>query len=288
MEENDASGSDPETKPSFQELLPNSVHSGNKLQALTAVFNGLGIGLFLGLLMGLSISPVVSGVVGTITSLLAVLIGLNEKFLDPVKSLRIGSFGLFSAVGILLGLYIRSNDLFAPSLSDKMQEYLEIGYSPEEAKLLVTDFIQSDSSLAVRQANVLYSTEVSITACDFLVYADETTAPAEVFNTFQTAGGIWAKLAPAFKNSLSEAQTKTALLSLRDGFCADIPGGEQRLTVPESILELNPDQDLDGLERHLRTLEAPWPGISNSLEENFTPDIRIKAYTVLLQVFNDE
>ncbi|MDN3689129.1 hypothetical protein [Cyclobacterium jeungdonense] len=286
MEENDASA--PEPKPSFQELLPDSGHSGNRLQALTAVFNGLGIGLFLGLLMGLSVSPVVSGVVGTITSLLAVLIGLNEKFLDPVKSLRIGSFGLFSAVGILLGLYIRSNDPFAPSLSDKMQEYLEIGYSPEEAKLLVTDFIRADSSLAVRQANVLYSTEVSITACDFLVYADETTPPAEVFNTFETAGGLWAKLVPAFQNKLSEEQARTVLLSLRDGFCTDGQGGEQRLTIPETILKQNPEQDLEGLERHLRSLEAPWPEITNLLEEHFTPDIRTKAYAVLLQVFNDE
>ncbi|WP_162342912.1 hypothetical protein [Cyclobacterium salsum] len=288
MEENDSPGPDSEPKPSFQELLPDAAHSGSKLQAFTAVFNGLGIGLFLGLLMGLSVSPVVSGVVGTITSLLAILIGLNEKFLDPVKSLRIGSFGLFSAIGILIGLYIRSNDPFAPSLSDKMDEYLDIGYSPEEARLLVTDFIRADSSLAVRQANVLYSTEVSITACDFLVYAEESTASAEVFNTFKTAGGLWAKLVPAFLNSLSEAQAKTALLSLRDGFCSSSSEGEQRLIIPESILSQNPDQGLDALEQHLRSLEAPWPGISNSLEENFSPDIRTKAYAALLQVFNDE
>lgn len=198
MEENDSATPDPESKRSVKELLPEAGHTGNKLQALTAVFNGLGIGLFLGLLIGLSVSPVVSGVVGTITSLLAVLIGLNEKFLDPVKSLRIGSFGLFSAVGILLGLYIRSNDLFAPSLSDKMNEYLEIGYSPEEAKHMVTDFIRADSSISVRQANVLYSTEISITACDYLIYADETTASAEVFNTFETAGGFWEKLTPPY------------------------------------------------------------------------------------------
>ena len=64
--------------------------------------------LFLDFLLGLPVLPGCKWVIGTISSLLAILIGLNEKFLDPVKKAsRIGAFGLFSVVGIVLGLYIR-------------------------------------------------------------------------------------------------------------------------------------------------------------------------------------
>ncbi|SEJ74826.1 hypothetical protein SAMN05192553_11112 [Cyclobacterium xiamenense] len=285
MDENDAAHAEPDPKSALRDLLPEAGYRAGRLQGLTAVFNGLGIGLFLGLLMGLSVSPVVSGVIGTITSLLAVLIGLNEKFLDPVKSLRIGSFGLFSAVGILLGLYIRSNDPFAPSLSDKMQEYLEIGYSPEEAKVLVTNFIRADSSLAIRQANVLYSDEISITACDLLVYADPSTPASEVFNTFETAGGLWAKVATSFRNGLSEGDSKTALLLLRDGLCAGNGQGAQTLGIPKGI---QTEQELPALEQQLRGLDAPWPDIVRLMEENFPAATRQQIYSRLVDELRND
>lgn len=168
MEEKDLSATN-SSKSHFKDLIPDGKAHQNpsRFQGYAAIFNGLGIGLFLGLLLGLSVSPVVSGVIGTISSLLAILIGLNEKFLNPIKSLRIGSFGLFSVIGILLGLYIRANDPFAPSLTGKMRTYTDIGYSEIEARGFVTGFIKADSTLAKRQANVLYSAEFKIEACDF-------------------------------------------------------------------------------------------------------------------------
>jgi hypothetical protein len=285
MDEKNETTSDSTPKESFRDLLPETGNRTGRLSGFTAIFNGLGIGLFLGLLMGLSVSPVVSGVVGTITSLLAVLIGLNEKFLDPVKSLRIGSFGLFSVIGILLGLYIRSNDPFAPSLSDKMQEYLEIGYSPEEAKLLVTSFIRSDSSRAIRQANVLYSEEITISSCDLLIYADATTPASEVFNTFETAGGLWAGLAGNFRSGLGESEAKTTLLLLRDGFCAGNGPAAQTLSIPEGI---QPRQELSALEQQLRSLGAPWSEIVRLMEENLPAETRKLIYPRLFDVLRND
>lgn len=102
-------------------------------EKVAAIFNGLGVGILLGLLLGLAVSPVVSGIIGTLSSLLAVLLGLNEKFLSPIKSFRVGAFGFSSVVGILLGMYIRTHNLLSPDLHVLKQQYLELGYTDEEA-----------------------------------------------------------------------------------------------------------------------------------------------------------
>jgi len=275
-------------KSNFEKLLPEG--SGNTrpnlLQGIAAVFNGLGIGLFLGLLLGLSVSPVVSGVIGTISSLLAILIGLNEKFLDPVKSLRIGAFGLFSVVGIVLGLYIRANDPFAPTLADKMEAYLAIGYTEEEAKSFVTGFIRADSSsLAIRQANVLYSSEIEIGACDFLVYANDETPAAEVFNTFETAGGIWVEWMSAFRKDLPESMAASALLALRDSFCAS---AQETLEVGESIKMLTAENSLPQIEERFSQAAPAWNRVKEEFRKRFNTTERKQVYLSLIKVLNHE
>ena len=107
------------------------------LSLTTAVINGAGVGLLLGALPGLSISPVVSGVIGTISGLLAVLLGISEKYMSPLKSVRIGAFGFFCVAGIFLGMYIRTNKGLLPSRQKMMQEYTAVGFTKEEAR----DFI---------------------------------------------------------------------------------------------------------------------------------------------------
>jgi hypothetical protein len=108
--------------------------SSSWLRIFSSFFNGLGVGLLLGLLLGLAVSPVVSVIIGTISSLLAVLLGLNENYLNPVKSIRIGSFGLFCVVGILSGIYIRSHNLLAPSLQSLYSEYRAMGFSDKDSR----------------------------------------------------------------------------------------------------------------------------------------------------------
>jgi len=107
------------------------------LSLTTAIINGAGVGLLLGALLGLSISPVVSGVIGTLSGLLAVLLGISEKYMSPLKSVRIGAFGFFCVAGIILGMYIRTNKGLLPSRQKMMQEYTAVGFTKEEAR----DFI---------------------------------------------------------------------------------------------------------------------------------------------------
>lgn len=275
-------------KSDFEKLLPEGSGNTNPnlLQGIAAVFNGLGIGLFLGLLLGLSVSPVVSGVIGTISSLLAILIGLNEKFLDPIKSLRIGAFGLFSVVGIVIGLYIRANDPFAPSLSDKMEEYLAIGYSEAEAKAFVTGFIRADSSsLAIRQANVLYSSEIEIGACDFLVYANADTAPAEVYNTFETAGGIWEELVNQFKKDLPEPLAANALLALRDSFCKS---GQGTVAISENLKQLGNESNIQEIDEAFEKADPPWDKLHDEFGKHFSQEERKQVYLSLIKVLKHE
>lgn len=269
MEEQDPSPSN--SNQSLKDLIPDGRENQNlgKYQAFAAIFNGLGIGSFLGLLLGLSVSPVVSGVIGTISSLLAILVGLNEKFLDPIKSLRIGSFGLFSVIGILVGLYIRANNPFAPSLADKMTAYTEIGFTDEEARNFVTGFIRADSTLAKRQANVLYSTEFKVEACDFLQYANSETAPEEIYNSFTTAGGIWEQLANSFKNDLPESSGTKTLLILRDNFCGGYPDPATSIIVGQEITQLNQNSNFNEIGLAFEKSKAPWPEVFDELKNEF-------------------
>ncbi|MBK9732575.1 MAG: hypothetical protein IPO83_15080 [Chitinophagaceae bacterium] len=117
------------------------------LQIITAVANGAGIGLLLGMLLGLAVSPVVSGIIGVLSGMLAVLLGLDDKFLSPLKSIRIGAFGFFCVAGIVMGMYIRTNNGLLPSREKMMQQYTKVGFSKQEA----LDFI------AYREFNLIPS-----------------------------------------------------------------------------------------------------------------------------------
>ncbi len=99
----------------------------------TALFTGAGVGLLLGTMVGFSISPVVSGVIGTLTGLLAVLLGLSEKYMSTLKSVRIGAFGFFCVGGIFLGMYTRTNHGLLPSRQQMMLEYRMVGFTKQEA-----------------------------------------------------------------------------------------------------------------------------------------------------------
>tara|TARA_R110002111_G_scaffold116234_9_gene177463 strand:- start:1823 stop:2692 length:870 start_codon:yes stop_codon:yes gene_type:complete len=289
MEEQNPTTSNSSNKP-LKDLIPDGQGSykPGMFQAFAAIFNGLGIGAFLGLLLGLSVSPVVSGVIGTISSLLAILVGLNEKFLDPIKSLRIGSFGLFSVVGILLGLYIRANNPFAPSLADKMNDYLEIGYSDSEARNFITGYIKADSTIAKREANVLYSTEFTIEACDLLEYANSETAPAEIHNTFLSAGGIWEQWAINFKNDLTEPLGTKTLLILKDNFCGDYQSPSTSVKVGKDITQINQNSSLNEMSLAFEKSKAPWPEVLNGLKNQFTPSEVEMILHSLIKIFDHE
>jgi len=254
----------------------------------SAIFNGLGIGLLLGLLWSLSLSPVISGVIATLSSLLAVLIGLNEKYLDSLKSLRIGAFGLFAVVGILIGLYIRGNDPFSPSLLDRKNEYISAGFDEKEAKMLITEFIQSDTTKVQRSANVLYTSKVDVGACDILVYANENAPPEETINTFVTAGGTWKELAETFKTDLPESILNKALLTMRDCFCGIASLGIIEMTNLDRVRKIKAGDSVSKIEIELSAAGDNWKRIVDLVSERFAQAERKDVYLSIIKVLSHD
>jgi hypothetical protein len=112
---------------------------------LSSVYAGVGLGLLMGLIMGLSISPTVKIVIGTLAGLLGGLLGLENKLgksdvsenTNVAKNVKIGSFGFAVVVGILFGITIRTHDLFAPPLTERVQSWIDAGYDSASARKYV-------------------------------------------------------------------------------------------------------------------------------------------------------
>lgn len=290
MEENDSKiGSVIETIRSGSQLVTGGESAEPKkmtfTNAFSAIFNGLGIGLLLGILLSTTLSPVVSGVIATVSSLLAVLIGLNEKYLDPVKSLRIGSFGLFTVVGIIFGLYLRANNPFAPTLKDKLEEYKSIGFSDEEARNLIMGFIKSDTSKAQREASLLYSTILNSSDCDLLYYMTAETPVSEMVNTFRSTEGIWRKFADTFQSDLPEELTGKSLLMVRDSFCNSSSSEPYTISNTEKIKAINPNSSLEEMETQISASGENWKNLVSMAQSQFSESERLQIYKALLKVF---
>ena len=269
--------------------LPSSpVKKISWLKAITAIFNGLGIGLLLGTLLGLSISPVVSGVIAALSGLLAVLLGLDEKYLDPLKSLRIGAFGFFAVCGIMLGLYIRANDAFAPTMLEKKNDYVAIGYSESEARAFITKSIEADTGKTRREAGVLYSSTINAGACDVLVYANEDTPLQELINTFTEAGGTWKELAESFQNDLPEELIKVSLLSMRDCFCDLASSGEIKMTNRDQVAKLNQDDSLEHIEQVMSSSGKNWQAIVTGISAKIPENQRKTVYLSIIKVLTHD
>lgn len=290
MEENDSKvGSIIETIKSGSQLVTGEENAEPKkltlMNAFSAIFNGLGIGLLLGILLSTTLSPVVSGVIATVSSLLAVLIGLNEKYLDPVKSLRIGSFGLFTVVGIIAGLYLRANNPFAPTLKDKMEQYKSIGFSDEEAKNLVMGIIKSDSSIARREANVLYSSTITSSACEYIGSINTDTPVAEMVNSFKLAEGIWKKLADTFESQLNEELRGKAFLLLKNSFCDSSSSGPIIISNVDKIKSIDPNSSIEEIENQITTAGENWKSLVSNAQSQFSEAERAIIYGSIINVF---
>ncbi|MCS4433196.1 hypothetical protein [Aquiflexum gelatinilyticum] len=290
MEENDSKvGSIIETFQSGSQLITGGENAEPKkmtfLNAFSAIFNGLGIGLLLGILLSTTLSPVVSGVIATVSSLLAVLIGLNEKYLDPIKSLRIGSFGLFTVAGIIAGLYLRANNPFAPTLKDKMEEYKSIGFSDEEARNLIIGFIKSDTSKAQREASLLYSTIVNSSDCDVLYYMTAETPVPEMVNTFRSTEGIWRKFADTFQTELPDEMKGKSLLLVRDSFCNSSSSEPYTISNTEKIKAINPKFSLEEMETQISASGENWKNLVSMAQSQFSESERLQIYKAIQKVF---
>jgi hypothetical protein len=215
---------------------------------LTAVFSGSGIGLLIGVLMGLATSPVVGVIIGALASSLALILGLNEKHISTLKSIRIGAFGFACVAGACAGIFIRSHNLLSPNLEELKAQYLRLGYNQEQALAFIaykefgildrkwrmaapTGTGQSgeengsdEPTLALTEKqhkSSLYSSEISFSACRDLAGSSPTLPAAEIANNFTVAGGFWNRLGQTVTTYLPEEDWTEVLLLIRDGICAE-------------------------------------------------------------------
>ena len=117
---------------------------GNGL--ITQIISGAGLGLLLGVIAGLSVSPVVQVILGALVTVVTGFLGLQSapaqgtagSALGNLKTneVRIGSFAFACVVGILCGLFIRSNSPFT-SITHNVKKWTDAGYSDTEARQYV-------------------------------------------------------------------------------------------------------------------------------------------------------
>jgi len=264
----------------------------DRMKVISAVFNGLGIGLLLGILWSLSTQPVIGGVIATLSSLLALFLGLSEKYIDPLKSLRIGAFGLSAVAGVLLGLYLRINEPFAPTLRDKMDQYLAIGYNEDEARAFITHDIKADSGKVQRQSTLLFSSSVDLTDCSSLRDIDEQWTSAQILNLQEFLSPTWSEFIQEFLNEFDHDQVITAMITMRSCFCPEEGGsGNLKISSSNEIKELGPGDSVEDIESVLNSPDSDknWHKIVEEVSKNFPDESqRQKMYLSVIKVLSHE
>ena len=299
MEENQTSSNmqtDEKGKSSSIKINPGS--------AMAAIFNGLGIGLLLGLLLGLAVSPVVSGVIGTISSLLAVFLGLNDKYMGTIKSIRIGSFGFFAVAGILLGVYIRTHNALSPSITEIKKDYLKAEFSENQAlyftALQVADYVPSgwfattaadtvaNSKRSRSTQSHLFSSHVDVSQCAVLKSADRDFPKSEMIYSFESAGGVWKELAYGLNSDLPDQVFVDALLAMRDGFCNLGQTGSIEIKSTEKLVKLNDSNSLNEIKAAMQQAGESWQVILEKTESTIPEDNKKQLYLHLIKILAHE
>jgi len=115
------------------------------------IFSGIGMGLLLGTIMGVSASEVVQAIFGVLTAMLGAFLGFDkrsfagmqaeeyekEKYNTLFTGLRAGSFGIAVVVGILSGMYIRTQEVLTMSVEKRVKQWTDADFEPEYARRLV-------------------------------------------------------------------------------------------------------------------------------------------------------
>lgn len=196
----------------------------------SAIFGGAGLGILIGLLIGLSTSSVVGVVIGAISSILLVLLGFKEKGDSNVQTLRVGSFGLFCAGAILLGLYFRVNNSFTPSIKSDVDRWTSDSiFSVNEAKQFIVyerfgiipegaiiDSVKQKQSMS--SITTLYSVDISLSECEKLKGYENFPIENEL-RAYKRLGGIWKRLSESIGQGIETENQKSTLHLIRKCLC---------------------------------------------------------------------
>jgi MFS family permease len=98
---------------------------------LADVAAGGGMGLLVGVLLGLSVAQAVGGVIAALSALIGGFLGLTGG--GDARSWRTAAFGVACVTGVLLGLFVRSGAVLAPSIEQDVAQWQRAGFSKEQA-----------------------------------------------------------------------------------------------------------------------------------------------------------
>ncbi|MCG7550378.1 hypothetical protein [Pseudoalteromonas sp. Of7M-16] len=255
----------------------------NQVDLKVAVFGGAGIGLLFGVVMGTSVTPTVTILLGALTTILAAILGLNDRHFNDAKAARIGAFGIACVIGAYLGIYVRSHNLLAPSLVELKAQYVAAGYTEQQALQLLTlkefgmqldnayvddempiksEFRFSDQAVNIsnQHSSLLFSSSIVVNGCDELSYTDGSLELDEIVNNFELTGGVWATLSEAIVSEFEGSEQKKMLLVIRDSVCAHQQ--EKMPCIGKSQLT-----DLQNFTQVKSVFGAPWTHIYKRFEE---------------------
>ena len=229
-----------------------------KPNLLLAFYGGSGIGLLFGIIMGTSTTPTVATVLGALTAVLAGVLGLNDKYFNNAKAVRIGSFGFACVIGAYMGLFVRSHNLLSPSPEALKEQYVQLGFSEERALELVLykefgftieeeapsqtvttvdNYEQANSDtndnqkvpltiasnfsdqVAKQHSSLLFSADVDISGCDELSDTDSSLPLNEVINNFEITGGLWQTIAIEVTGNIEQQMHRPVLLATKNAIC---------------------------------------------------------------------
>ena len=283
-----------------------------------AAYSGAGIGLLIGVLMGLALSPTVGVIIGTLSSILAVLLGLNDQHFSNSKAVRIGSFGFACVLGALLGIFIRVNSTLAPDIQDQYEAYRSVGFSEAEARsflayerfsIMDEDWKMPEAAPAgagggegengaiapmarsmaeARNTVGLYSAEdIGPGECEKLASLDAESSLPYILQNFEITGGIWKPMALAVEKEVAAAHQKTVLLTLRDAICA---APDAFSDAQCDALQALPD-DADAGQRlaGFRKIGGPWVTLADAIENNIAASERGAVLALITRIIcNDK
>lgn len=274
------------------------------MRIFAALLNGLGVGVLLGVLLGLAVSPVVSGVIGTLSSILLVLLGLNDKQMTTIKSLRIGMFGIFAVVGIIMGMYIRTTDALSHNTTQLKDEYTRTGFSKDQAlyyvalkkfKYVPVGWFGTSVSDTLAMSttdnhdkSVLFSSDVDLSQCRILNTSDNTFPKEEIFNTFEAAGGVWKKLAVALEPELPGQVYVDGLIGIRDSFCALGTEGKTTIDGNPVLSILSSSNTSTEIKSAMRNSGPTWKSIADNTEQKIPEDYQVKFYLIVIKILSNE
>ena len=178
---------------------------------------GAALGLCVGILLGMTTTPVIGTVVGALAALFATLFGVRLQ--DVEGFARIGGFGAFCVLGVLVGVSVRTHNVLGISVGQQVDEWVAAGYDKGTAQKIV---LYRELGLLGDKNGVLSATarsekigpstasshlsSVSEDACSRMDPANFGDDPEKVLRSYKNSGGAWEKLAQSLDGIPPEKQ----------------------------------------------------------------------------------